>query len=276
MTDFQQAHKLLEPKPFEHIELAMGTGFRFQGRSPLTDGETSIILNQACAILHEADRIFSLYKPESPLSRLARGETSVAECPPVVNEIWDACEAWEKATDGWFSAFTPGHTFDPSGLVKTWAAKLAAEYVLERGITDFTFNSGGDVMIADGVTEAIDWRLGISKPVSIAAEDAGVLTVIDLHRTPFRAMATSGSAERGAHIWNPKAAGREAAKEFVQVSVVAKDLVTADVWATAAFAEGERSIVHLNGIEDVEALFVYDNGELAATDGFVKLFAIAE
>ncbi|MEY4043517.1 MAG: hypothetical protein RL529_1084 [Actinomycetota bacterium] len=276
MTDFSPAHSHHESKPFEHIELAMGTGFSFRGRSPLSDSDTSIVLNQACAILHEADRIFSLYKPESPLSRLARGETSVAECPPAVNEIWDACEAWEKTTDGWFSAFTPEHTFDPSGLVKTWAANRAAEFVLERGITDFTLNAGGDVMISDGVTEAIDWRMGISKPVSIAAEDAGVLTVVDLHRTPFRAMATSGSAERGAHIWNPKAGGREPAKEFVQVSVIARDLVTADVWATAAFAEGERAIDHLNRIADIEALFVYADGELAATNGFVNLFAKAQ
>ena len=273
MTEASPVHAHHEPKLFEHIELAMGTGFSFRGRSPLSDSDTSIVLNQACAILHEADRIFSLYKPESPLSRLARGETSVAECPPVVDEIWDACEAWEKTTDGWFSAFTPEHTFDPSGLVKTWAANRAAEFVLERGITDFTLNAGGDVMISDGVSEAIDWRMGISKPVSIAAEDAGVLTVVDLHRTPFRAMATSGSAERGAHIWNPKAGGREPAKEFVQVSVIARDLVTADVWATAAFAEGERAIEHLNRVDDIEALFVCADGELAATNGFVNLFA---
>ena len=260
-------------KPFEHIELAMGTGFSFHGRSSLSDSDTSIILNQACAILHEADLIFSLYKPESPLSRLARGETSVSECPPVVDEIWQACEAWEKTTDGWFSAFTAEHTFDPSGLVKTWAAKRAAEYVLEQGITDFTLNAGGDVMVADGVTEAIDWRMGVSKPVSIAADGAGVLTVVDLHRTQFRAMATSGSAERGSHIWNPKAGGRQPAGDFIQVSVVARDLVTADVWATAAFAEGERAIEHLNRIDDIEALFVYEDGQLAATNGFVNLFA---
>jgi thiamine biosynthesis lipoprotein len=262
-----------DPKSFEHIELAMGTGFSFHGRSSLSDSDTSIILNQACAILHEADRIFSLYKPESPLSRLARGETSVAECPPVVEEIWQACEQWEKTTDGWFSAFTAEHTFDPSGLVKTWAAQRAADYVLERGIKDFTLNAGGDIMIADGVTEAIDWRMGISKPVSIAAADAGVLTVVDLHRTQFRAMATSGSAERGAHIWNPKVGGLEPAKDFVQVSVIARDIVTADVWATAAFAEGQRAIEHLNRIEDIEALFVYAEGQLAATDGFINLFA---
>jgi thiamine biosynthesis lipoprotein len=191
----------------------------------------------------------------------------------VVDEIWNACEQWEKETEGWFSAFTPEHTFDPSGLVKTWAARRAAEYVLEQGITDFTLNAGGDIYIADGVTEDVDWRMGISKPVSIAAEDAGVLTVVDLNGTPYRAMATSGSAERGAHIWNPKSGGREPANEFVQVSVIARYLVTADVWATAAFAEGERAIAHLNRIDDIEALFVYADGQLAATDGFFNLFA---
>jgi len=276
-----------QPKPFEHIELCMGTGFRVQGKSPLSDSDTSIVLNQACAILHEADRIFSLYKPESPLSQLARGETSVANCPPVVEEVWDACEAWEKTTDGWFSAFTPEHTFDPSGLVKTWAAQRAAEYVRQQGITDFTVNAGGDVLISDVVSEAIDWRMGISKPVSIAAEDAGVLTVIDLRGTPFRAMATSGSAERGSHIWNPKFGGLIAAdgkpERLVQVSVVATDLVTADVWATAAFAEGERAIERLNKIAEIgreqtgertiEALFVFADGAMAATDGFIHLFA---
>ena len=55
--------------------------------------------------------------------------------------------------------------------------------------------------------------------------------------------------------------------------MIARDLVTADVWATAAFAEGERAIEHLNRIDDIEALFVYADGNLAATDGFISLFA---
>jgi hypothetical protein len=61
-----------DPKPFEHIELAMGTGFSFRGRSSLSDSDTSIILNQACAILHEADLIFSLYKPEPNVTAVTR------------------------------------------------------------------------------------------------------------------------------------------------------------------------------------------------------------
>ncbi len=258
---------------FEHVEVCMGTTFKFAGRSNLNEFETNDLIHQACEILHEADRTFSLYKPESPLSQLARGETRVADCPPVVGEIWNACDEWEKRTDGWFSAMTPQNTFDPSGIVKTWAAKRAAEYIYAAGIKDFTMNAGGDVWLSYDLTSDLDWRIGISKPISIASPEAGVLSVIDLKNTNFRAMATSGSAERGQHIWNPKAAGKEASTELVQVSVVADDLVTADVWATAAFAAGTRGVALLNAATGVEALFVLANGDLAATNNFAELFA---
>ena len=258
---------------FDHIELCMGTGFRFQGKSPLDFAETDHAIALACAIMHEADNIFSLYKPESPLSQLAAGKTSVAQCPPVVSEVWDACEAWEKKTDGWFSPFTPEHTFDPSGLVKTWAAKRAAESLLDAGIIDFTLNAGGDVLISDQASGDLDWRIGLSKPVSIASPDAGALTVLNLKGTEFRAIATSGSAERGAHIWNPKAAGREPATELVQISVIARDLVEADIWATAAFAEGMASMARIDREPHLEALAILADGQMAATPGLAALIA---
>jgi thiamine biosynthesis lipoprotein len=258
---------------FNHVELCMGTGFRFQGRSPLEGDATDHALQVACAILHEADAIFSLYKPESPLSRLAAGKTSVAECPPVVSEVWDACEAWSKKTDGWFSAFTPEHTFDPSGLVKTWTARRAAESLIDAGITDFTMNAGGDVYIADQASGELDWRIGLSKPVSITSPDAGALAVLNLKGTEYRAVATSGSAERGAHIWNPKALGQQTSGELVQISVVARDLVEADIWATAAFAEGLASMARIDRGPHLEALAILADGQMAATPGFAALIA---
>lgn len=253
---------------FEHVELCMGTGFRFQGR--YSNANFNAAIGQACEILHEADRVFSLYKPESPISQLAAGKTSVAQCPPEVSEVWDECERWEKITDGWFSPFTAEHTFDPSGLVKTWAAGRAADSLVTAGITDFTLNAGGDVLISDGASGALDWRIGLAKPVSIADSKAGALAVVDLAGTVFRAMATSGSAERGSHIWNPKS-DADPAKSLLQVSVIAKDLVEADVWATAAFAEGPNSLTRIDALPDLEALAILADGQIAATPGFMKL-----
>jgi thiamine biosynthesis lipoprotein len=258
-------------REFEHHEECMGTVFTFRGLTQLSTEDQSEALLSAANTLHKADAIFSLYKPDSPLSRLARGETSVAECPAVVEQVWELCEQWEKATDGWFSAFTQQTTFDPSGLVKTWAAQFAAEKLIEAGITDFTLNAGGDILISDSQSREEFWRIAIGKPVSIASEDSGVLTVLDLAGTEYRAVATSGSAERGEHIWNPK--GSKLQKDVIQVSVIAQNIVEADVWATAAFAEGIGSLKRINRQPNLEALYVMADGSLQGTDGLIPLFA---
>lgn len=264
---------------FAYAEECMGTVFVFKGRTPFDEEGTRARCERAFDILHEADRVFSTYKPNSPVSRLARGETTLADCPPVVSQVWNDCEAWEKTTDGWFSAFTPQHTFDPSGLVKTWAARGAAQYLEQNGITDFTMNAGGDIYVSDQVSVDLDWRVAIHKPVSIAAEAAGVLTVLDLKGTSYRAVCTSGSAERGEHIWDPKAPGKEPARGLAQVTVIAADLVQADVWATAAYAQGPRAIRTLNEYNlrnpnnQVQLLAVFPDGDISGTDGVIPLFA---
>lgn len=253
---------------FEHVELCMGTGFRFQGR--FEDVDFNSAMADACEILHEADRVFSLYKPESPLSQLAAGKTSVANCPAEVSEIWDACEDWSRVTDGWFSPFSAEHTFDPSGLVKSWAAKRAADALIAKGIVDFTLNAGGDVLVSDQASGEFDWRIAVSKPVSIADSEAGALAVADLKGTVFRAMATSGSVERGSHIWNPKS-DLDPAAAMLQISVIAKDLVEADVWATAAYAEGPAALAKIDALTNLEAFAILADGQIAATPGFMKL-----
>lgn len=256
---------------FEHHEECMGTVFTLRGITELSAEAQSEAVLQATNTLHKADTIFSLYKPDSPLSRLARGETSVAQCPAVVEQVWELCEQWNKETDGWFSAFTHQNTFDPSGLVKTWAAQFAADKLIEAGIEDFTLNAGGDILISEKQSREEFWRIAIGKPVSIASEGAGVLTVLDLKGTHYRAVATSGSAERGEHIWNPK--GSKLQKAVIQVSVIAQNIVEADVWATAAFAEGIGSLKRINKQPNLEALYVMADGTLQGTDGLIALFA---
>lgn len=260
--------------PFQHVEYCMGTAFVFQGRNA-EDMQRPLagLLTEACDKLHTADRIFSLYKSESPLSRLSRGETSVAELDQVVSDVWDACLEWESKTDGWFSSFTPQNTFDPSGLVKTWAAQAAADVLLDAGVMDFTLNAGGDILINSGCSERVDWRIAVHKPTSISSDDAGILTVFDFWNTEFRALATSGISERGKHIWNPKAAGKEAADSVVQVSVLSDSLVAADVWATAAFAEGLPALERIEQVRNLEALIVLKDGSLAGTSGVMNLLA---
>ena len=254
----------------------MGTVFRFVGRSDLPEAVVEEIIEKAVSELHKADEIFSLYKPTSPLSKLSRGKCSVADCPEVVSEVWDECEKWSQVTGGWFSPFTPQNTFDPSGLVKTWAADKAASVLEQAGISDFAMNAGGDIRLSKDITPGFAMRIGISTPVTIASPESGVLAVVDLNNTNFRAVATSGTAERGEHIWNPKL-GSTYANEVSQVTVVAKDIVTADVWATALFASGPSALSladkynQSNEDNHIAVLVVEPSGNLVATANFSSL-----
>ena len=260
-------------KEFRHTEFCMGTVFRFVGRTNLPETELIKVIAEAVKVLHDADEIFSLYKSESPLSKLARGECSVSDCPEVVSTIWDECEKWTEETDGWFSPFTPEHTFDPSGLVKTWAAEKAANVLEQHGISDFAMNAGGDVRLSKEISSGVALQIGISKPITIASPEAGVLTEVNLNGTAFRAVATSGTAERGDHIWNPKV-GSAWANSSSQVTVVAQDIVTADVWATALFAAGEQDLELVdkyNLANEIAVLVVDIDGNLTASKNFSAL-----
>lgn len=257
-------------KEFRHNETCMGTVFQYFGRTNLSDQQLEKALAVSTAVLHEADEIFSRYKPNSPVSQLAAGVTELQKLPEIVQNIWDECEKWEEITDGWFRAFDEQNTFDPSGLVKAWATEQAALKLEEFGITDFAMNAGGDIRMSKAISSGIPRRVGVAKPISIAAKESGAITVLDLNNSEYFAVATSGSSERGEHIWTPNRRG----KAILQVTVVAKDIITADVFATAAFAAGDQAGALLTKHEDkLQALVLDLDGNVFTTKGFSSLIA---
>ena len=78
---------------------------------------------------------------------------------------------------------------------------------------------------------------------------------------PRRAVATSGTAERGEHIW------RRMDQAFVQATVIADDIVTADVLATAIIAGDADDLRRLTNDADVEVLAFGADGTVWATPG---------
>ena len=108
-------------------------------------------------------------------------------------------------TQGAFTTLLPTGegdlAFDPTGLVKGWAVDLAAVAPdLER--ISFCVNAGGDILVGahpDMPTsgpEAIVWRVGIEDPRR-PHPHRQTLTLT------HGAVATSGTAARGAHLYDP-------------------------------------------------------------------------
>lgn len=208
------------------VEHCMGTVFSIDVRLPGVDPGA---VDDVFRWLHWVDETFSTYKPDSQISRLSRGEIRLADCVPEVQEILIRCEQLESETSGYFSAYASGR-LDPSGLVKGWAGQRASEMLAAAGSRNHCVNGGGDVHCAGFAERGKLWRVGIADPLCHRKVIA-VVAGSDL------AVATSGDAERGAHIVNPINGSNPSA--LASVTVVGPNLGTTDAYATAAFAMGQ-------------------------------------
>ncbi len=232
-----------------HAEHAMGTVFSFAVRDAAPAD-----LTPAIAELHRLDALFSTYRPQSELSRLARGELTLPQCDPLVAEALDHCASVATATDGWFTAY-PGGRLDPSGWVKGWAVERASRLLREAGLTHHSITGGGDVQTAGG-----PWRIGIADPARPGAL-ACVVTGSDF------AVATSGTAERGPHILDPHT-GRPATG-LLSLTLIGRHLARTDAYATAAFAMGPaRALPWAEAQPHLEALAILPDGRRLGTRGF--------
>lgn len=218
---------------------------------------------EACfSELREVDRVFSTYREDSDISRIERGELTVAEASPDVAEVAAACAAWERATRGRFSARWRGG-FDPTGYVKGWAVERAAlrhlaPLVAQPGIIAAGINAGGDMQLF--TAEAADWvwHVGIADP----ARPGAVIATIDVRNG---AVATSGSAERGRHIVDPRTG--ESPTGLAAATVVADGLAEADVWATAAAVAGFDDLTWLPEANTRTGMLVDGDGRVRRWTG---------
>ena len=233
--------------PQRHVEHCMGTVFSIDVRAPGVERQA---VDSVVEWLHWVDATFSTYKRSSQISRLARGELAVHDCAPEVAMILQRCGDLTAQTRGYFSAYRDGR-LDPSGLVKGWAIQRASELLTERGSRNHCVNGGGDVQCAGNPRPGQLWRVGVADPRQ-AGHLIGVATGQNF------AVATSGSAERGDHILDPK---RQCSPtELASVTVVGRHLADVDAYATAAFAMGHDATDWIGSLANCQALIVFADG----------------
>lgn len=218
-----------------HVEHVMGlpVSLALRGRHE-DDARAEAAWADLVAELRRVDVVFSPYRPDSAVSRIARGED--VELTEEIAEVVALGERAEADSDGAFSIWRDGpdgrRRFDPSGVVKGWAVQRAARALAALEHTDWSVNAGGDVLCRTVRADAPPWRVGIEDP----HDRSRVLAVVPVWNG---AVATSGTAARGEHIVDART-GRPPAG-LASVTVVAETLTEADVDATAAFALGERA-----------------------------------
>ena len=194
-------------------------------------------MESVVAFCEDVDRDFSTYKDVSWVSRLRRGEVAIENCPDDVREVWDLCAQAKYLSDGAFDPWAITGGFDPSGLVKGWAADECADLLVAAGVNHVQVNAAGDLALRGGWFDSDSgdvkpWSIGVVNP-----DDP--MEVVKVYEITNGAIATSGTYERGAHIHDPYSG-------MIAIGAKSATVVGAEGWlcdamATAVMVAGTHS-----------------------------------
>ena len=206
------------------------------------------------------DDRFSTYKDNSEIAKINRGELSTAQYSEDMKTILALSEQTKKETHGYFDIQRNG-TYDPSGIVKGWAIHNAAKLLKARGFRNFYIDAGGDIQVA-GKKHGNLWRVGIRNPFN-RNEHVKVLALSD------RGVATSGTAIRGQHIYDPFQHDTPLT-EISSLTVIGPNIYEADRFATAAFAMGRKGIHFIEALTGFEGYIIDADARATFTSGFER------
>jgi thiamine biosynthesis lipoprotein len=197
-----------------------------------TDAGVDAAWESVRAELHRIDRVFSTFREDSVISRLRRGGQQVVADD--VADVIDRCLEARRLTEGAFDPWAAPGGFDPSGLVKGWAADRCADIVRQHGFRSFTLDAAGDLTCRGqipGSSAYLGWPIGVAHP-----DDP--LAIAALADVRDASIATSGISQRGEHVIDPRTG--QPARGARQATVVGTDGALTDALATALLVSGRE------------------------------------
>jgi thiamine biosynthesis lipoprotein len=147
---------------------------------------------------------------------------------------------------------------DPTGYVKGWAAQRALAALVFPGVVGAVVNAAGDIASFGSTGDGEPLRFGVVEPGQ-------------LHKLAFvvahsGAVATSGTYERGAHLYDP--GNGEAACRVASATVTGAELGMTDALAAALAVGGETVLALVEAAEGFEGMLIGADGARQATSGF--------
>jgi len=237
----------------EHV---WGTVVSIDVRDPgTTDAVVDAAWESVRAELHRVDAVYSTYRAESVISRLRAGGTHVIADD--VAEVIERCLEARLGTRGAFDPWQADGGFDPSGLVKGWAADRCARILRQHGLRSFTVDAAGDLVCHGSAGSGhAGWPIGIAHP----DDPSAVVAVVEIEDG---AIATSGTSQRGEHVIDPFTGGP--ARGARQATVIGPDGALADAYATALVVSGVSGASWFTGLPGWSAYVI--EGETATAWG---------
>lgn len=159
----------------------------------------------------------------------------------------------------------PESQLDFSALAKGYGVDQIADYLNSLQIESFLVEIGGETYAKGSKCNKDQWTVGIRKPSTDIDEKEELVKAVSLNH---QALATSGNYENYrvleggktiAHTIDPETGfPQQLDAEILSSSVIAKDCITADAFATAFKVMGlDKSKKVLEKNEDLKAFFVF-------------------
>lgn len=244
--------------PFVRVAPVMGTMASLHIHDAAPAGVLTVAADRVMEELERLEEMFSTFRPSSEISRIVAGTLNHLDASAEVIEVLDACTWLEHDSDGAFRARRPDGRLDPAGYVKGWAAEVATAPLTALGLTSWYLAVGGDIQAAGPLPDGTPWRFGISDPRG----GGGVVAVVEM---VSGAMATSGAAARGRHLWDGRTG--ELIEPLASMTVTGPQLRWADALATAAFVMGIDGLSWVARHDGYHAIAVTTDERLLSSDG---------
>ena len=226
----------------------------------IIDPVSSSVFDEIYNYFSYIDTTFSTFKITSEITKINEGKLDKQRYSKDIKTILALCEQTKQETDGFFDIKRNGK-LDPSGLVKGWAINNAATMLKQKGLTNYYVDAGGDIQVSGHNDKGNPWTVGIRNPFNIKE-------VVKVLRIVSKGVATSGTYERGNHVYNPK--NHKPVTNIVSLTVIGPNVYEADRFATAAFAMGPDGIAFIDRLENFEGYMINNKGMATYTRGFEK------
>lgn len=156
---------------------------------------------------------------------------------------------------------------DLSGIAKGYGVDALARCLDAFGVNRYLVGIDGEMRARGLKPDGQAWAVAVEKPLRGVREVMGVMEITDT------AIATSGDyrhsveldGEHHGHTMHP-ALGAPVRNRLASVTVMARNCMLADAWATALLVLGEKAGVELAQARGMDALFVLHDG-----DGFEEI-----
>lgn len=224
-------------------------------------GEARIARALAAArtTLESLDQRFSHHRADSDINRWVAGRAVSTDAVAEIEHVLRQCGLLHGASDGVFRARNPRtQALDTAGYVKGYAISAATSTLRCHGLRNVVVGVGGDAFCSGVAAFDRAWRVAVQDPTRTYA-------VVAMIEAGDQGVATSGQAQRGAHIWNQRTSG-----DLLSFTVVGPDIAQADAFATIGFAMGASGMEWVRVHEGYRSIVVLPDGTVRSDAALVS------